>query len=44
LYSSVFRRIKKQINNFESIELRHVSPKLLNARDLDLAVPGTYRF
>ena len=24
------------------LELQHVSPKLLHARDLELAVPGTY--
>jgi hypothetical protein len=36
LYSSVFRRIKKQINNVESIELQHVSPKLLHARDFEV--------
>jgi FKBP12-rapamycin complex-associated protein len=26
-----------------TLELQYVSPKLLEARDLELAVPGTYR-
>lgn len=43
LYSMVFRRIKRQINMVDSLELEHVSPKLVRARNLLLAVPGTYR-
>lgn len=42
LYSTVFRRIKKQINNVDKLEMQHVSPKLLHARNFQLAVPGTY--
>jgi len=42
LYSTVFRRIKKQINNVDLLEMQHVSPKLLHARNFQLAVPGTY--
>jgi len=38
LYSTAFRRIKKQISNVETLELQHVSPKLLAARDFELAV------
>lgn len=37
------RRITKQLNQLEKIELQHVSPLLLNAKGLKLAVPGTYR-
>lgn len=42
LYYHVFRRICKQLPALTSLELRYVSPKLLNCRDLDLAVPGSY--
>jgi hypothetical protein len=42
LYSGVFRRLKKQINNVDMLEMQHVSPALLAARNLTLAVPGTY--
>ncbi|KAL1495778.1 hypothetical protein AB1Y20_016640 [Prymnesium parvum] len=42
VYYNVFRRISKQIAKLNVLELQHVSPKLLEARDLELAVPGTY--
>ena len=42
IYYNVFRRISKQISKLTVLELQHVSPKLLEARDLELAVPGTY--
>ncbi|GMM28463.1 phosphatidylinositol kinase-related protein kinase [Martiniozyma asiatica (nom. inval.)] len=41
LYYTVFRRISKQLPLLQNLDLQHVSPKLLNARDLKLAVPGT---
>jgi FKBP12-rapamycin complex-associated protein len=43
LYYQVFRRIQRQLPQLNSLELAYVSPKLLHARDLDLAVPGTYQ-
>ena len=43
IYYHVFRRISKQIAKLAVLELTHVSPKLLEARDLELAVPGTYQ-
>jgi FKBP12-rapamycin complex-associated protein len=43
IYYQVFRRISKQISKMSVLELQHVSPKLLEARDLELAVPGTYQ-
>eukprot|EP01113_Clastostelium_recurvatum_P006582 TRINITY_DN1298_c0_g1_i1.p1 TRINITY_DN1298_c0_g1~~TRINITY_DN1298_c0_g1_i1.p1 ORF type:complete len:2380 (+),score=927.36 TRINITY_DN1298_c0_g1_i1:62-7201(+) len=43
LYYHVFRRINKQLPLMTSLELQYVSPKLLAARDLELAVPGTYK-
>jgi len=43
IYYKVFRLINKQLPQLTSLELQYCSPKLLNARDLELAVPGTYR-
>lgn len=42
IYYNVFRRISRQLPQLQTLELQHVSPKLLMARDLELAVPGTY--
>ncbi|XP_041013717.1 serine/threonine-protein kinase TOR-like isoform X1 [Juglans microcarpa x Juglans regia] len=43
LYYHVFRRIDKQLQSLTTLDLRSVSPELLECRDLELAVPGTYR-
>ncbi|KNC72091.1 hypothetical protein SARC_15361, partial [Sphaeroforma arctica JP610] len=43
LYYHVFKRIAKQLPQLTSLELQYVSPALLDAKDLDLAVPGTYK-
>lgn len=43
LYYYVFRRINKQLPQLTTLELQYVSPKLLEAKDLELAVPGTYK-
>eukprot|EP00127_Corallochytrium_limacisporum_P000173 Clim_evm34s6 gene=Clim_evmTU34s6 len=43
LYYQVFRQISKQLPSLTSLELQVVSPKLLAATDLELAVPGTYQ-
>ncbi|KAI9327967.1 armadillo-type protein [Obelidium mucronatum] len=43
LYYHVFRRINKQLPHLTTLELQYVSPKLLAAKNLDLAVPGTYK-
>jgi FKBP12-rapamycin complex-associated protein len=40
LYYLVFRRINKQLPQLTTLELQYVSPKLLEAKDLQLAVPG----
>jgi FKBP12-rapamycin complex-associated protein len=42
LYYHVFRRISKQLPQLTALELQYVSPKLLEAQNLKLAVPGTY--
>eukprot|EP00300_Choanocystis_sp_HF-7_P014320 c18647_g1_i1.p1 GENE.c18647_g1_i1~~c18647_g1_i1.p1 ORF type:complete len:738 (-),score=200.72 c18647_g1_i1:144-2357(-) len=43
IYYRIFRLINKQLPQLTSLELQYCSPRLLNARDLELAVPGTYR-
>lgn len=43
LYYTVFRKIARQVNQMRSLDLKYVSPKLKDAVDLDLAVPGTYQ-
>ncbi|CAH9071216.1 unnamed protein product [Cuscuta epithymum] len=43
LYYHVFRRIDKQLQALTTLDLQSVSPELLECRDLELAVPGTYR-
>ncbi len=41
VYHGIFRKIR-HLPQVSMLELRQVSPKLLNARQLSLAVPGTY--
>ncbi|KAK3193132.1 hypothetical protein Dsin_024442 [Dipteronia sinensis] len=43
LYYHVFRRIDKQLQSLTTLDLQSVSPELLEYRNLELAVPGTYR-
>lgn len=43
IYYSVFRRISRQLPQLNQLDLQYVSPKLLAARDLILAAPGTYQ-
>lgn len=43
LYYQVFRKISKQLPQLNSLDLQYVSPRLLNAKDLELSVPGTYQ-
>ena len=42
LFYHVFRRINKQLPTLTTLGLQYVSPKLLAASNLQLAVPGTY--
>lgn len=42
IYYNVFRRITRQLPQLQSLELQYVSPRLLKAQNLELAVPGTY--
>ena len=39
----VFQRLGKQLKLLTVIELQYVSPRLMNVRDLVIAVPGTYQ-
>ncbi|KAG9394146.1 Serine/Threonine-protein kinase TOR [Carpediemonas membranifera] len=41
-YFAVFRAIAKHLNTITSLELKRVSPNLLAATNLELAVPGGY--
>ncbi|KAJ6518876.1 phosphatidylinositol 3-kinase [Mycena sanguinolenta] len=43
IYYAVFKKVEKQLPQLTTLDLQYVSPRLLKARDLDLAVPGTYR-
>lgn len=38
----VFKHTKQAVNNLTKIELEYTSPKLLRARDLELAIPGRF--
>lgn len=42
LYYGVYRRLWKLLPQITQVELEYAAPKLLAARDLELAVPGTY--
>ncbi|XP_047147730.1 serine/threonine-protein kinase TOR isoform X1 [Vigna umbellata] len=43
IYYHVFRKIDKQLQSLTTLDLESVSPELLECRNLELAVPGTYR-
>jgi FKBP12-rapamycin complex-associated protein len=43
IYYGVFRKVEKQLPQLTTLDLQYVSPQLLKARDLDLAMPGTYQ-
>jgi serine/threonine-protein kinase mTOR len=42
-YYKVMKVLRKQVPSMNSLDLQYVSPKLLEARDLEIAVPGTYQ-
>ncbi|RMZ52908.1 hypothetical protein APUTEX25_001027, partial [Auxenochlorella protothecoides] len=42
LYYHVFRKINKQLPSLSVLELQYVAPALVRAKNLELAVPGTY--
>ncbi|KAK2737357.1 phosphatidylinositol kinase- protein kinase tor1 [Myotisia sp. PD_48] len=43
LYYTVFRKISRQVTQMRSLDLKYISPRLKDAVDLDLAIPGTYQ-
>ncbi|EJF64386.1 atypical/PIKK/FRAP protein kinase [Dichomitus squalens LYAD-421 SS1] len=43
IYYGVFKKIEKQLPQLTTLDLQYVSPELLKARNLELAVPGTYQ-
>ncbi len=40
LHSQVFKRIEKSLPQLTTLDLQYISPELLKARNLELAVPG----
>ncbi|CAI4230041.1 unnamed protein product [Auanema sp. JU1783] len=42
IYCQIFKRIAGQIRQLSSLDLNYVSPHLMRAKNLELAVPGTY--
>jgi FKBP12-rapamycin complex-associated protein len=38
----VFRKVEKQLPQLTTLDLQYVSPQLLKARNLDLAMPGMH--
>ncbi|KAI0046207.1 atypical/PIKK/FRAP protein kinase [Auriscalpium vulgare] len=43
IYFAVFKKVEKQLPQLTTLDLQYVSPELLKARNLGLAVPGTYQ-
>ncbi|EPB75677.1 rapamycin binding domain protein [Ancylostoma ceylanicum] len=42
IYCQVFKKITAQLRQLTSLDLNYISPMLMRAKDLELAVPGTY--
>lgn len=43
VYQGMFKKITAQLKTFQKLELKHVSAALTTAKNLSLAVPGTYK-
>jgi FKBP12-rapamycin complex-associated protein len=43
IYYTVFRRINRQLPPLTKLQLRHCSPALSRAHNLELGIPGSYR-
>jgi FKBP12-rapamycin complex-associated protein len=43
LYYLVFKATLKQLPQLTELDLSYVSPKLLSSKDLEVAIPGTYK-
>lgn len=42
IYFAVFEKVGKQLPQLTTLDLQYISPELLKARNLELAVPGAY--
>ncbi|KAJ3445014.1 serine/threonine-protein kinase mtor [Anaeramoeba flamelloides] len=42
IYSQIFSKMRRELKNTNSFDLEDISPKLFKAKNLELAVPGTY--
>lgn len=42
MFFQVFRKVEKQLPQLTTLDLQYVSPQLLKARNLDLAMPGMH--
>lgn len=42
IYHRIYREISEDYNQFDSISLEYVSPKLYNFRNSNICLPGTY--
>ncbi|KAI1717889.1 FAT domain-containing protein [Ditylenchus destructor] len=42
LYFQVFKRMTSQLRQMSSLDLSYISPRLCNAKNMELSVPGTY--
>ena len=40
IYYGIFRKVEKQLPQLTTLDLQSISPELLKARNLELAVPG----
>lgn len=43
IYYNVYRKITAKLSRLETIYLENVSPKLLEMKNNDLAIPGLYK-
>ena len=44
LFVQVFKKVEKQLPQLTTLDLQYVSPSLLKARNLELAVPGNTHY
>lgn len=43
IYYDVFKKLARQLQNVNTLELQYTAPRLDKVKDLDVAVPGTYQ-
>ncbi|KAJ3451110.1 serine/threonine-protein kinase mtor [Anaeramoeba flamelloides] len=42
IYCNIYQKIHLNLPNMNNMELKYISPKLKNVKNLELAIPGTY--